>query len=284
MADPGEHEPKLRALRAQPRERLEQPLVVLVRPRSGGVEEERLPCDGRVGREALVVDREVDRVHALRVEPEPLDDPAARPLADHDHLVHLRGGAVVGQLAEQPLAAGEERGQVEVLDVEEGQDRRPVHRRDGDGEGIVDDVGAGQPIGEGAGAHRGARHRAKTAGDRRRGRVAGRHDRLEPAAGLGGERRDEHLVAVAADAGERAAELPRIRLRATGEPGHEREERQPDSHAAIVEGVADHPSVRRPSILQCSCGPRSGTPSGICPAAAGDRAAEIRSRGFLLRG
>ena len=83
-------------------------------------------------------------MHELRVEPELLDDPPTGPLADHDDAIRLPRGAVVGEPAEDPLPAGEELGQVEVLDVEEGEDRRPVDGRDGDREGVVDDVGTGE--------------------------------------------------------------------------------------------------------------------------------------------
>ena len=59
-----EHEPQLRPLAAHERERLEQPLVVLVRPAPRRVEQERLALDRRVRPEQLVVDPEVDRPHA----------------------------------------------------------------------------------------------------------------------------------------------------------------------------------------------------------------------------
>ena len=59
---------------------------------------------------------------AVGVEPEPLDDPLPDPLADHDHLVRPSCGAVVGEPAEQALAAREELRQIEVLHVEERQD------------------------------------------------------------------------------------------------------------------------------------------------------------------
>ena len=83
VPDAREHEPQLGPLRAHARERLEQPRVVLVRPGPRGVEEERLARDARVGREALVVDAEVDRVDALGIEPEPRDHAVLHPLADH---------------------------------------------------------------------------------------------------------------------------------------------------------------------------------------------------------
>ena len=103
----GENEPKLRTGRAEAREGLEQPRVVLVRPRPGGVVEERLARDGGSGREPLVVDAEVDGVHAIGVEPEPLDDAALHPLADHDDMRRAACRPVVREPPKEPLAAGE---------------------------------------------------------------------------------------------------------------------------------------------------------------------------------
>ena len=68
----GEHEPQLRALAPQERERLQQPLVVLVRPRPRRVEQERLACLVARGH-ALVVD-------PVRDDAEPLGGDAQEPL------------------------------------------------------------------------------------------------------------------------------------------------------------------------------------------------------------
>ena len=67
-----EHEAQLGPLLAQQRERLEQPLVVLVRPRPGRVEQERLALLV-AGTEPLVVDPDGIDVHALRRQAEQLD-------------------------------------------------------------------------------------------------------------------------------------------------------------------------------------------------------------------
>ena len=142
MAGAGEDESQLRSRLSHEPERLEQPGVVLVRPGPGRVEEERLTVDRGVGREQVVVDAEVDRVHTCGVEPEPLDNPVGDPVADHDHAVSAPCGGVVRQTAEEALTAREESGQVEVLDVEEGQHGRPPGGRHGDRERVVDDVGA----------------------------------------------------------------------------------------------------------------------------------------------
>ena len=78
--------------------------MVLVRPRTRGVEQQRLALDVRSRREAVVIDAQPHRVDVRRVEPEPLHDALAHELADHDHLGCLPGGAVVGELPEQALA------------------------------------------------------------------------------------------------------------------------------------------------------------------------------------
>ena len=86
MADAGEQEAELRSATADQSERLEQAPVVLVRPGTRGVEEQRLVRDVRRGRETRVIDAQPHRVDVLRIEAEPLDDPLADELADHDHL------------------------------------------------------------------------------------------------------------------------------------------------------------------------------------------------------
>ncbi len=126
--------------------------MVLVRPGPRGVVEVRLTLDGRVGREPLVVDGQVDRVDAVRVEAEPLDDALADPLADDDDVRRPARRPVVRQAPEQPLAAWEERGQIEVLDVEQRENSRALGRRHGDGERVVDDVGSREPLAEATGA------------------------------------------------------------------------------------------------------------------------------------
>ena len=79
-----QHEPQLRPLRAHERERLEQARVVLVRPRVGGVEKERLPL-AAVRAEALVVDPVRDHAHAVGLDAEPLHERRLRVLGAGDH-------------------------------------------------------------------------------------------------------------------------------------------------------------------------------------------------------
>ena len=130
VPDAREDEPQLGPLRADEGERLEQAGMVLVRPRARGVEEERLTVDAGRRREPLVVDTQVDRVHACALEAEPLDDPLLDPFADHDHACRAPGSAVVGESPEHPLAAREELRQVEMLHVEERQHGWALDARD----------------------------------------------------------------------------------------------------------------------------------------------------------
>ena len=84
---------------------------------------------------------------AVEVEAEPLDDALAHPLADHDDVRRPARRPVVCQAPEQPLAAWEERRQIEVLDVEQRENGRPLDRRQGS-ERVVDDVGGREPPAE----------------------------------------------------------------------------------------------------------------------------------------
>ena len=234
MARAREHEPQLGPGGPQPSEGVEEPGVVLVRPRPRGVVEERLPRVGLRGAEARVVDAEMDRVDALGVEAEPLDDAGANPVADHDHPIRARGGPVVREASKEALAAREELRQVQMLDVEEGQHRRAVGRRHRHGERVVHDVRASDALSQGAGPHGGSSHRRETPRGRGRGAIPGRDDRLEPAAGIRREGRHERLVLVGADARQRVAELAGVRLAAAGDAGHEGQEREGDAHPRIL--------------------------------------------------
>ena len=89
---------------------------------------------------------------AVRVEAEPLDDALAHPLADDDDVRRPARRPVVRQAPEQPLAAWEESGQIEVLDVEQRENGRALDRRHRDGERVVDDVGSREPLAEATGA------------------------------------------------------------------------------------------------------------------------------------
>ena len=219
VAGAGEDESQLRSRLSHEPERLEQPGVVLVRPGPRRIEEERLTVDRRIGREQVVVDAEVDRVHTCGVEPEPLDNPAGDPVADHDHAVSAPCGGVVRQTAEEALTAREESGQVEVLDVEEGQHGRPPGGRHGDGERVVDDVGALEVPSRRSRPEPGAPHRAEPPRRRRRGTVSRGDDGPEPVAGVRRERGHERLVLVLPDPREKARELSRVPLLPPEIPG-----------------------------------------------------------------
>ena len=194
-------------------ERLEQPSVILVRPWPGWVEEERLARHRGLGREAREVDAEVDRVHPLRIQFEPLDRPFAHPLADHDHLVGPPCSAVVGEPPEEPLASREELRQIEVLDVEERDDSGTRHRRNRHGERIVHDLGCLERGSEGARTDGRRHHRAKPSGRRRGGAVPGRHNRREAGPRVWGQRRNERLIRVTPYPRESACELPGVASR-----------------------------------------------------------------------
>ncbi len=73
MAGARQNQAKLGPLPSHERERLEQALVILVRPRPSGIEQERLTSDGRVRCEVLGVDTEMDCRDASGVEPQARD-------------------------------------------------------------------------------------------------------------------------------------------------------------------------------------------------------------------
>ena len=109
MAAAGQHELELGPLLAQERERFEEPLMVLVRPRAGRVEEKRFALLV-ARREAIVVDAERDRVDVLRRDAEPFDHGPAHELAVDDDCVGIACRALVGEAAVGALGAAEELG------------------------------------------------------------------------------------------------------------------------------------------------------------------------------
>ena len=88
VAAAGEHELELGPLLTQERERLEEPRVVLVRPRTGGVEEKWFTLLV-ARREAVVVDAERDRMDVLGRDAEPFDHGPAHELAVDDDCVGI---------------------------------------------------------------------------------------------------------------------------------------------------------------------------------------------------
>src|SRR5262252_400883 len=89
-------------------ERLVETRVVLVRPRTRGVEEERLARDRGVRPEPLQVDAQVDGVDPVGRKVETLYHPCSHPLADHDDVLRVPCGAIVGEPAESALATTEQ--------------------------------------------------------------------------------------------------------------------------------------------------------------------------------
>ena len=168
MAAARQDEAELRPLLPEVRERLEEPRMVLVWPRTGRIEQELLP---RLvsGPEALVVDTPGDRVHVLRWEPEQLDRPAADELARHDHGVGLPGRALVRARPEEPLGAREELWVVEVLEVVDRHHGRDVERGQGDRQRVVDGVEGAEATPQPAGPHRRECHRERAFRDDRFG-------------------------------------------------------------------------------------------------------------------
>ena len=154
----GEDEPELRPRLAQRRERLEEPRVILVRPRPRGVEEDRL---GLVVAEPedRVVDRVRDDVHAARVEIQQLDGAPAHELARHDDRGRATRRPVVGDAPERPARRAEELGKVAMLRVVQRDDGRRLRSRRGDGQRVVEDVELGDLRRHRLRAARGERHR-----------------------------------------------------------------------------------------------------------------------------
>ena len=130
VALPGEDEAQLGPLPPHERERVEQPVVVLVRPAVGGVEEERLALTV-VRREALVVDAEVDRADALGRQLVALQQRLPRVLGDRDHEAAPLHRPPVDGAPVRELGAREERGIELVLEVVHGRHGRRPRRRAG---------------------------------------------------------------------------------------------------------------------------------------------------------
>src|SRR6185436_4101253 len=219
---------------------------------------------------------EVDRVHTCGVEPEPLDNPVGDPVADHDHAVSAPCGGVVRQTAEEALTAREESGQVEVLDVEEGQHGRPPGGRHGDGERVVDDVGALEIPSRRSRPEPGAPHRAEPPRRRRRGTVSRGDDGPEPVAGVRRERGHERLVLVLPDPREKARELSRVPLAAPRDTRDEREHAERDaghvrgsSRMKVTATITALPTTTRSAHFECDATPGTARkPKTAAPAAA----------------
>ena len=117
-----------------------------------------------------------------------------------------------------------------MLDIKQGDDvtlGRPWNR---DGQRIVEHVDIAQQGAKRRGTQGRLRHRPKARRRRCRARVRVCHDRREPAAGVGRERRCENEILVRADARERPSELSGIGLAPAGDPRNEGEQGESDAH------------------------------------------------------
>ena len=145
--------------------------------------------------------------------------------------------AVVGQAAEEALAAREEVGHIEVLDVQQRQHGRAVDGRHRDRERVVDDVGALEEPAELRATVAAAIARSRPGVDvEARYPVATTVVALRP---VRCQRGDDRLVFVRPDTRQRPAQLARVGLAAARDPGDERQERQRDPHPAIVVGASN---------------------------------------------
>ena len=219
----GEDEPELRPRLAQRRERLEEPRVVLVRPWSRRVEEDRLRLLVAEP-EDRVVDRVRDDVHAAGVEIQELDSAAAHELARHDDGRGTAGRAVVRDSPERPASRAEELGKVSMLRVVQRDDGRCLCSRRGHRQRVVENVELGDLRRHGPRTPRGKRHRrdAKRA-PAPHGRILDL-DRRQPLGRVLRTRWHEHDVLVRPDAVQRTRELSRVRLRSATVSGRQRQE------------------------------------------------------------
>ena len=232
MAAAREHQAQLGPVAAEQREGLEQACVILVRPRPGGVQQQRLALLGP-GSEARVVDAVVDDPDPAGRDPEPLDHPVADERRRDDDRLRRARRAVVGERAERPLAAREELRQIQVLEVLQRHHAGGRDRRNADRERVVDDAGRPQMPAQAARADSGERHRGEALTDRAGESVLGDDLGGEALRAVGGARRQVHAVGKRPATVQRAQQLAGRRLGAAVHAGDERQQRDPD-HAAIV--------------------------------------------------
>ena len=209
--------------------------MVLVRPAVGRVEDERLARHVG-GREALDVDAEVDRPHALGRKREPVDQRLAPVLRDRDHDPRPPSARAVEVAAVRELPARKVLRQELVLEVEDR--RRCGRRRDERDHHAQREVDPGERVERELAAERPApkqpaRHRPHAPAHVRGRRIPRDDARRQPVRRILRDRGQEHPVLVLADPPERPAELTRVRLRPADDPGHECEERDAD-HERIL--------------------------------------------------
>jgi hypothetical protein len=123
-----------------------------------------------------------------------------------------------------------------MLDVEEGEDRWSTGRRHGNGERVMDDVGAVETLAKLPRTERGAAHGQQPPRDRHGRPVPRRDDRLEAVGRVRREGWHDCLVVVLADPRQRTTELASVRFAPARDPGDQREQRQGHAHGAILGG------------------------------------------------
>ena len=237
--------------RRSERERLEQPLVVLVRPARApgraGTARARPPRPGV--NSSWSMPRGIG-AHARRVEPEQLDGAVADERADRDHAVGAAHRAVPGDArGTRAPRAGRASGRSRCCRSCSVTTRRlRATRGIRDRQRVVDDVRAGEPRRSGPAARspsviaasRFGSVRASTVLGRDLGRQPAARRRARPAAAARGSRASPPRASAAqqlADVGLAAAELAR----------HEREERDPDHAGDRMSPAGDGVAPPRPA-------------------------------------
>ena len=240
---------------AQQREGLEEPGVILVRPRARRVEQKLLAR--LVARlEELVIDAVVDHPDPVPVEAEGLLRAVADEGARHDHELRRASRAVVGDPPELALAAGEELWQVEMLDVVQRHRGRRLYRWDADRQRVVHGVDAGEPPDERPRPGGRPRHGRQSPGNRAGCPVLLGHLRREPLTRVGRDGRQVDAVGERPSTREGAQELAGCRFAASELTGDERQEGDSDHAAAGGLGLG----ARR--MLGCGCGVEQRPPLG----------------------
>ena len=204
--------------------------MVLVRPRSGGVEDDGFPLLVG-GTEHAVVYGMGDDVNAIAVQPKRVMRSLAHELAGNDHGRGRACRAIVGEPAERAARGPEELREVAVLDVVQRHHRRRLYARRRHGQRIVDHVQCRPLLPDALRATCLQRHRDDAERSALRdGRILDL-DRRKPFCRVLRASRDEHGVLERPDAPERPNELPRVGLRTAQVTGRQGQQGEADAHA-----------------------------------------------------
>lgn len=226
---PSEDEPELGLSAPEEGERLEQARVVLVWPRSRGVEEEWLSLLVPWA-EHRMVDGEGSHVDAVGLELEELERTRAYEGARHDDCVGASGGPVVREAPKRTTGRVEEGGKVVVLEVVQGDDRRQPRAGKGDRERVVENVGRGERRAERTRATDGDRHADDPGRAAASAHGLAHLDARQRVSCVGGTRRDDGDVLELADLSQRSHETPGVRLAPARDAGREGEQGDADAH------------------------------------------------------